>query len=132
MDRFTERNTVGGVAVFPQCEGCSGDCIDCITQDMANEKLKHYEDLEEQGLLIKLPCKVGDVIYCFDGKGRIGERICKELLVDEDCKMVWAEGKEFACWIRFERFGKIAFLTKEEAEANLKEYQGVKELRINE
>lgn len=25
------------------------------------EKLKEYEDLEEQGRLIKLPCKVGDV-----------------------------------------------------------------------
>ena len=25
-----------------------------------HEKLKHYEDLEEQGRLIELPCKVGD------------------------------------------------------------------------
>lgn len=27
------------------------------------EKLKYYEDAEEQGLLIRLPCKVGDHIY---------------------------------------------------------------------
>lgn len=27
------------------------------------EKLKEYEDLEEQGRLIKLPCKVGDTVY---------------------------------------------------------------------
>lgn len=27
------------------------------------EKLKEYEDLEEQGRLVKLPCKVGDTIY---------------------------------------------------------------------
>ena len=26
-------------------------------------KLKDYEDLEEQGKLIKLPCKVGDTVY---------------------------------------------------------------------
>lgn len=26
-------------------------------------KLKDYEDLEEQGRLIKLPCKVGDTLY---------------------------------------------------------------------
>lgn len=26
------------------------------------EKLKEYEDLEEQGRLIKLPCKIGDVV----------------------------------------------------------------------
>lgn len=27
------------------------------------EKLKEYEDIEEQGRLIKLPCKVGDIAY---------------------------------------------------------------------
>ena len=27
-------------------------------------KLGDYEDLEEQGRLIKLPCKVGDTVYC--------------------------------------------------------------------
>ena len=27
------------------------------------EKLREYEDLEEQGLLLKLPCKVGDTVY---------------------------------------------------------------------
>lgn len=30
---------------------------DCI------EKLGHYEDLEEHGRLIKLPCAVGDTVY---------------------------------------------------------------------
>lgn len=27
------------------------------------EKLREYEDLEEQGLLLKLPCKIGDKVY---------------------------------------------------------------------
>lgn len=27
------------------------------------EKLRKYEDAEEQGLLMKLPCKVGDTVY---------------------------------------------------------------------
>ena len=30
---------------------------------MILEKLAEYEDLEEQGRLIKLPCKVGDTVY---------------------------------------------------------------------
>ena len=30
--------------------------------DIVN-KLAHYEDLEEQGLLLKLPCKVGDTVW---------------------------------------------------------------------
>ena len=29
----------------------------------ASEKLAEYEDLEEQGLLVRLPCKVGDIVY---------------------------------------------------------------------
>lgn len=31
--------------------------------DAVYRKLKDYEDLEEQGLLVKLPCKVGDTVY---------------------------------------------------------------------
>ena len=27
------------------------------------EELKSYKDLEEQGLLVRLPCKVGDIVY---------------------------------------------------------------------
>lgn len=29
----------------------------------AARKLCEYEDLEEQGLLVRLPCKVGDIVY---------------------------------------------------------------------
>ena len=35
--------------------------IDYITK--VQEKLKGYEDLEEQGLLLKLPCKIGHELY---------------------------------------------------------------------
>ena len=29
----------------------------------ASEKLAEYEDLEEQGLLVRLPCKVGTEVF---------------------------------------------------------------------
>lgn len=32
------------------------------------KKLATYEDLEEQGLLVRLPCKVGDTMYDIVGK----------------------------------------------------------------
>ena len=32
-------------------------------KESAYKKLAEYEDLEEQGLLIKLPCKVGSTLY---------------------------------------------------------------------
>lgn len=34
-----------------------------ITLEDIIEKLAYYEDLEEQGLLLELPCKVGDELY---------------------------------------------------------------------
>ena len=38
--------------------------INCEISDAdAWNKLAHYEDLEEKGLLVELPCKVGDTIY---------------------------------------------------------------------
>lgn len=32
------------------------------------KELKEYKDLEEQGLLVRLPCKVGDTMYDIVGK----------------------------------------------------------------
>lgn len=32
------------------------------------EQLKEYQQLEEQGRLLKLPCKVGDTVYVIVGK----------------------------------------------------------------
>ena len=32
-------------------------------KESAYKKLAEYEDLEEQGLLLRLPCKVGDTVY---------------------------------------------------------------------
>lgn len=34
------------------------------------ERLAEYEDLEEQGLLLRLPCKVGDTVYIIAPKYR--------------------------------------------------------------
>lgn len=31
--------------------------------EKAYERIKGYEELEEQGLLLKLPCKVGNIVY---------------------------------------------------------------------
>ena len=35
----------------------------------AIQKLAHYEDLEEQGRLIELPCKIGDTVYVVEDWG---------------------------------------------------------------
>lgn len=45
------------------CDSCSQGAGNCKTVENMIKKLATYEDLEEQGLLVKLPCKVGDIIY---------------------------------------------------------------------
>lgn len=39
------------------------------------ERLKEYEDLEEQGLLMKLPCKAGDTLYLVDMDDKVNAEI---------------------------------------------------------
>ena len=40
-------------------------------KESAYKKLVEYDDLEEQGLLLRLPCKVGDRLYRIDFLGFI-------------------------------------------------------------
>ena len=44
-------------------------------------KLAAYEDAEEQGLLVRLPCKVGDMLYEVD-LPEYGVIVCQVLYVD--------------------------------------------------
>lgn len=54
------------------------------------ERLKSYEDAEEQGLLIKLPCKVGDTVYIINSCKQICERECCGFLCHNDTKLkIW-------------------------------------------
>ena len=72
-------------------------------------KFKDYKELEEQGRLIKLPCKVGDSIYSVieDGLTIIELKFSLDFYVR-----------------RKNDIGKTVFLTKSESEAKLKELRG--------
>lgn len=86
------------------------------------KKYEEYQNLEEQGLLIKLPCKVGTDIFRIVDK-RIG-RGCNRKF-----NKTIQRGK--AQWDDYDKFGKTAFLTREEAENKLKELE-VKNEKITE
>ena len=96
-------------------------------------KLKDYEDLEEQGRLVKLPCKVGDKIFLdFAGFGKdIDKFTVKDFHLDcfEDGETILfcdyeSNDKTLSGQIDVTEFGKTVFLTKAEAEAKLKELRG--------
>ena len=78
------------------------------------EKLAAYEDAEAEGRLIVLPCMVGDTIWRFDSSKNIYDQYKIVELVKDGFRI----GTQFIKW---EDFGKTVFLTREEAEAALKE-----------
>ncbi len=99
-----------------------------MTINAAIKKLSDYEDLEEQGLLLKLPCKVGDVMYVIN-KSHIPSKnnlITKEKVYDVQYRgEKYQKGQRFFMNIGalayFEKdFGKTVFLTQAEAEEVLK------------
>lgn len=82
-------------------------------------KLKEYEDLEEQGRLVKLPCKIGDKVWHISGMA-IKEDVISGIEYSYDGKFyIWSNEDT---WLG--GFNDIVFLTKSEAEAKLKELRG--------
>lgn len=104
-------------------------------------KLADYEDAEEQGLLLRLPCKVGDTVWVvtspfnvFDGieydenmKDEVYEAFISSVTFYEcgEQYRIYAKATNHFIGAYFRKcdFGKTVFLTKEEAEAKLKEME---------
>lgn len=100
------------------------------------EKLGKYEDAEEKGLLLRLPCKPRSEVFL------ICNRYTHCSFEDVSFEESSCEGCEYDCdsrkelyihrnssvdieWItrNLNKFGKTVFLTKEEAEAKLAEME---------
>lgn len=91
--------------------------------DHAN-KLAEYEDLEEQGLLLKLPCKAGNTIWLVGDKHTLDYKVSGFAIDSSGISIIFLEkeidGKMHTRSIDYTEIGKNAFLTKEEAEEVLK------------
>lgn len=99
-------------------------------------KLKDYEDLEEQGRLVKLPCKVGDTVWDNDyGRpcaytitafsfGECEEYICEPVTTKEAVFYYANSSGSITGSFAESEIGKSVFLNKSEAEAKLKEVRG--------
>lgn len=108
------------------------DCTFKIRGDVI-DKLAEYEALEEQGRLIKLPCKVGDKIFLdFAGFGKdIDKFTVKDFHLDcfKDGETTLfcdyeSNDRTLSGQIDVMEFGKTVFFTKSEAEAKLKKLRG--------
>ena len=98
----------------------------------ALKKQEEYENLEKQGLLLKLPCKVGATIYRINQYAKepiISMKVLQvhfgESYVGNSFLRIYAiNDEDFGEFCYFKNdIGKTVFLTKEEAEQALKKLQ---------
>lgn len=137
------------MSILTNNKGIPNKCVECAEVSncfghmscpeicKALEKLKHYEDLEEQGRLIEIPCKVGDTVWelrkCDDEVYRIFPMEVKQVvpygsvmwikMTDPVIWHIYAESSQTYTYKNFYDFEKTIFVTKEEAEKKLKEME---------
>ena len=93
------------------------------------DKLAGYEDLEEQGLLLRLYCNVGDTVYCIEDK-KIWDCIVDKVTISRTNGVGFgvkaAKSMPDISAIEYTEndFGETVFLTQAEAEQKLKELRG--------
>ena len=143
-----ERLTYRGSEIMTE-DGWFKPSYSCYSTKRIIERLTEYEDLEEQGLLLRLPVKMGDTVYFLGRKcdkceedycyrcpyNRNGEkrddifvynmvvkqfRIYNNSVYIVDTDAVWSSSE---ISLNIKQFGKTVFLTKEEAEQKLKEME---------
>ena len=144
MERLTRRlNNNKIVAIKGDSCNYSANSFDCQLSEgrkrlrTALEKLADYEDLEEQGLLVRLPCKVGDTVWVvtspinvfgydeYDGDAEY--EVYESFLSSVS---YYASGEQFRIYAKVTNsfivayfrecdFGESIFLTREEAEKEL-------------
>lgn len=122
MDRLTRKDVDGVVYVPIDTDSILNE--ECVWLPIT--KLAEYEDLEEQGLLIRLPCKIGDTVYePRPDRGFISEYIITSAeIYNYGIFFHWELKKGIYSNLRgfqYDRIGETVFLTCKEAEQKLKE-----------
>lgn len=124
MERLTERErNIDGTGVAKE------EITDGLLKPFAEKiltKLATYEDLEEQGLLMKLLCKVGTEVFAIlprDShctKCQIKKIEIRPTIFGKICYFAEPVAQRGCCFRYFDtEFGKVIFLTREEAEKKL-------------
>lgn len=115
MERLTYR-TIKGEAVGNSSVADIGDIL---------EKLAEYEDLEEQGLLLRLPVKAGDIVYIISRNNEIIPLNVHGINIRKDDFTILAKNEKYRGYsilLLLSKYESVDwFLTKAEAEQKLKE-----------
>lgn len=112
--------------------GCQNPKKAIVLTDGDADKWKKYKDLEEQGRLIKFPCKVGDTVWDSDfgipcaykitafSFGECEEYICEPATTKEVIFYYANSSGSITGSFAESEIGKSVFLSKAEAKAKLK------------
>ena len=128
MERLTDKNIVGKYfypKCFEKCDGlgASSKCDNCEIMTSVCEKLGKYEDLEEQGRLVKLPCKIGTKVYNITWWDDVQKKVVVKGKTYYRTIHKHKVSKSTFGYTDIEEIGKTVFLTKSEAEQKLKEME---------
>lgn len=104
----------------------------------ARDFLAKHDVLKEQGMLLGVPCKLGDIVYdvvlCNDNEYRIFKmKVCNinpfGQIRNDKVWNVYLEtvGESSKAYRSFYDFGRTVFLTEEDAEATLERMQNNRE-----
>ena len=107
-----------------------GKSNECFFQDKSKcyekniyEKLREYEDLEEQGLLLRLPCPIGTTVYNTTWWDDVQEKVKVDGKTFYRTVPKHKVSKSTFSLMDIYNFGKTVFLTQAEAEQKLKEME---------
>ena len=135
VERLTEKDGKWIGCKLPDGEKCPPyELCECEHFHKMRNKLAEYEDLEEQGLLLKLPCKVGDVVFIvsqhldvntLEQSHKILERRIHSTRGNRLNPLIYITTNEDGSERNFtpSAIGKRVFLTKAEAEKALEEME---------
>ena len=138
MDRWTERFTSNGEKAIAIHDGSDFPdvCFEGEREYDVMNTLAEYEDLEEQGLLVRLPVATGtnvyvvgsflDCIYDYEHCKATQKWKCEEYVQCEyEKKKYYVKEIKFTSIMK-NSIGKSVFLTREEAEKKLEEMKNNK------
>lgn len=134
MSRLTKRYKNGKVTLDK--DAFSGEIQETLDIEVsaamepiqkAIAELAEYEDAEEKGLLVNLPCKAGDTVYDISyqvNDSGILEFIVESIRIEKNCVYYYLSA-EFSIMTMNDKvcdddFGKTVFLTPEAAQQALK------------
>lgn len=139
MERLTKRdfsrityNERRSIMCSSYCDNCSQGAGNCKTVKNMIKKLATYEDLEEQGLLVRLPANNKEIYIissrwtvCSECGSRFDEYSCSGCEYECDSKKEYYVYPTCLSSINVSfyanQFGKTIFLTCEETEKKLEE-----------